>query len=239
MRLSKSIINSYLYCPMQCKLQFIDRIKVPPSEPLIRGGKVHKALELYYDNINVNNLYENYKKEINRAMFLSEEGQKYKYYITGIYNWEIIRANHCITNKKDFETYFIPKYRELKIRTEYLVGIIDVVHQLFDDRVGVFDYKSGDPLKKVPENLPSYLKEEMIFYHIIFTPEYKEKIGLLGILYTHTKDSLRVVNWTEQLQNRVLDTIDLVRNSIEMEIFPCTDAKYKCISCDYKDACKR
>lgn len=240
MNLSKSIMNSYLYCPMQCKLQFIDRIKVKPSEPLIRGIAVHKALEKYYDNLNINNMYEDYKKEIDQAMFLSEEAQKYRYYMIGIYNFEIRRALHCIKHKKELKTYFIPKYRELRIESKELgwVGYIDTIPQLFNDKLAILDYKSADPKKKIPDKLSQALQEEIMFYYILFKSVYDDEVGLLGVLYTHIKDSLRNVTYSKELEDKTMYLADFVRSSIEMDVFPKTDAKYKCVGCDYKGHCK-
>lgn len=236
MYLSKSLINSYLWCPLQCKLQFIDRIKVPLNDALIRGIAVHKAVELYYDNINTDSMYGNPAKEINRAMFLSKQAQQYRYYMIGFYNYEIIRANKCLKCEKELKTYFIPKYRELYIKSKELElsGYIDLVPKLFNDNYGIFDLKSGDPKKGAPKELPEYLKEEMMFYNILFESSHKEEIDLLGIIYTHIKDSFRKVDITDELKNTVLGIIDIVRNSIEMEIFPRTDIPSHCANCDYK-----
>ena len=236
MYLSKSIINSYLWCPLQCKLQFIDRMKVPPNEALLRGSAVHKAVELYYDELIVEDMYTDIKEEINRAMFLSGQAQKYRYYLTGYYNYEIIRANKCLKYGKDLKTYFIPKYRELYIKSKKLglSGVIDIVATLFNDNYGIFDLKSSDPKKKVSVELPDYLREEMMFYYILFENTHPEKIDLLGILYSQTKDSFRKVDITDKLKERTLMTIDIVRDGIEMEIFPSTDIPSHCVNCDYK-----
>lgn len=237
--LSKSAINGYLWCPMKYKLQFVDKIKMPPSEPLIRGKAIHSALELYYDNINVNTLYEDYKKEIDSAMFKSEQAQKYKHLMLGFYNFEVIRAGHCIKYKKDFETYFIPKYRELRISNKELelVGIIDTVPVLFNDTIGIFDYKSSE--KEPPKILSEYLKEEIMFYYILFSKEFEDKVGLLGIIYTNSDNPLRTIQHSKELEDKVYDIIDFVRTSIEMGMFPKTKETYKCNICEYKDECIR
>lgn len=231
-------MNSYLYCPMQCKIQFIDRIKVEPSEALIRGIGAHKALELYYDNIDVDALYNNYKSEITRAMFLSDEGKKWREYVMGFYSWEIIRASHCIKYEKDFETYFIPKYRELRIENKEhnLVGYIDRIDTLFTDKLALFDYKSKEPKDKVPIELPEPLQEEMVFYHILYD---SVDVDMLGILYTHTQNPLRKVVVSDTLINKVFNLINIVRDSIDMELFPYADTMHKCNMCDYKDVCSR
>jgi len=237
--LSKSMINSYLYCPMQCKLQFIDRIKVEPSEALVRGIAIHKALETYYDNLDVNDLKRDPKMAIYDAMFESEDAQKYKDYMNGIYEWEVRRAFHCMKNNKDFETYFIPKYRELKIRSEDLmwVGVIDNVSQLFDDKVILIDYKSGSLTRKIPKELPNYLKEEMMFYKILFESEYDDDIEMLGIMYTHKQNGFKNIKPTEKLRSNVITISNIVRNGIKIGIFPHTEDLYKCATCDYKNEC--
>jgi len=236
MYLSKSMLNSYLWCPLQCKLQFIDRIKVPPNDAMIRGSAVHKAIELYYNNIDIDNMYENSTKEINRAMFLSKEARNYRYFLNGYYNYEIIRANKYLKYKRDLRIYFMPKYKELYIKSKELElsGIIDIVAKLSNDNYGIFDFKSGDPEKKIPEKLPDYLKEEMMFYYILFGNTHTEKIDLLGILYTQIKDSFRKVDIIDELQVRTLTMIDIVRDGIEMKIFPRTDIPSHCANCDYK-----
>jgi len=237
MYLSKSTINSYLWCPLQCKLQFIDKIRVPPNEAMLRGTAVHKAVELYYDELIVENMYNNVAKEIDRAMFTSKQANTYRYYMTGFYNYEITRAHKCLKCKPDLlNIYFLPKYKELYMKSKELElsGRLDIVARLFNDKYGIFDLKSGDPKKKVPLKLPDYLSEEMMFYYILFEDTHPEEIDLLGILYSQIKDSFRKVDITDELRKRTIMTTDIVRNGIEIEVFPRTDIPGHCVNCDYK-----
>ena len=44
---SFSRYNTYKQCPLKAKLQFIDKIVAPPSEPMARGSKIHDIAEQY------------------------------------------------------------------------------------------------------------------------------------------------------------------------------------------------
>ena len=49
MRLSKSKINTYLKCPLEFRLQYIEEIEAEPNEYMVLGSDVHSVAETFAD----------------------------------------------------------------------------------------------------------------------------------------------------------------------------------------------
>ena len=162
--------------------------------------------------------------------------------MNGYCYFEIKRAVNCIKSGRELKDYFVPMYREIKLRSKEhdLVGVIDRVDRLFTDKVGVFDYKSSDPLKKKKLELTDAQKEELAIYQILYEENFpNDEVDLLGILWTHVRDSIRKFKPEEKYKIKILQTADIVRGAIENSIFPLTDNTFYCHGCDVKNGCSR
>jgi len=126
--LSKTSILTYLRCPYKWKLQFIDKKEVEKPPSMERGIHIHKCIENFYQNLNIEN--DEIKNCDVPEKFLKFENKR-------------LRA--C-KKKKDFMKYFKPLYQELKLidEKEKIKGIVDAIFiNPENDEYIVIDWKSG------------------------------------------------------------------------------------------------
>ena len=148
--LSKSQINTYLSCPYKWKRFYIDKIKSKGSTAMIRGIKIHKNVEKFYDNVEIVNNYIQYKQKYGVPKKFIE--------------FENNRLKSC---GKDIDKYFKPLFQELKVHSEEMGmrGFIDAVYlNPKDDGLIIIDYKTG---RYYPEKYDDYRFELAIYKELL------------------------------------------------------------------------
>ena len=150
--LSKSSIKTYTQCPYKWKLKYIDKLKEPEGEALIRGSAAHKLIEVFYKT---NVFFEN-----GEFAFTDCDRELYEFR-----ELERRRMLALLNNKKDPQKYFFPLFQEKKILNNILSlnGIVDAVYlNDADDEYIVIDYKTG----KFDGTINKY-RRELAFYKIL------------------------------------------------------------------------
>jgi RecB family exonuclease len=226
MKLSYSGISTYLECPLQYKLIYKDRLKIPAKPYFSFGSSLHKAAEFFYSAMlatppTLDELLKYYEENWESEGFESEEDER-KHFETGI---EILKKFHEI-NSKDYK---IPLAVEQSFNVDLngivLTGIIDRVDKLPSGNLEIIDYKSG---KKFPtiEELNENL--QLSIYHIAAEKTwgiFPEKLTIYHLRSNTPLSSQRTpeqVRKTMELMLDVSNEIDKGNFDPELHLFcPC------------------
>ncbi len=181
LRMSKSSLGSFLWCPFKYKASYIYGLNEEETEDMVRGTNVHSIVEYFWDNVTdvkqeaVELLQKGEEREAKKLLkkvipdppmpyLLGEEAvidqwfewQWNRFNVTEGFNWEAIgnevSAHACIDVSVDGETYPV-----------HLRGFIDTV---FSDGNGGFvlmELKTG----KWNQRKAKSMREEMQFYRLM------------------------------------------------------------------------
>lgn len=153
MKLSKSKINSYLKCPLEFKLQYIDEIECKPNKYMILGSDVHEIAETFaekfgdeLDNVDIDN-------ELTRIA-----------YDLNLYDLD----DHVENLGSFFREMFVENDYKLFSQEEYLLdethrfsGICDIILEDENGDLVVIDYKTGN------SNSFSRYRRELCYYKLL------------------------------------------------------------------------
>lgn len=155
MKLSKSRIFSFAFCPKQFEWTYIKGYRQPETQAMLVGTRIHEFFDRFFDHYNK---VKNWADLIPEDMCSSERDMIYFFF-----NYEKARL-------KAGEEIFKPLFREEYVETDEFLGYIDRVDDLGDGNVRLVEYKTGKTQN------PSRIKQEMQFYRLLFEavhPEYK------------------------------------------------------------------
>ena len=234
--ISKSKMVCYDTCPHKYFIRYIEKIKLPTlARPLVVGIDAHRNLENYVKKIDLNLVKENPREGVETAMFQGLMDHQ-KELLTGFKELEIQRASKCIKMDKPLEKYFLPKHTELKIRSDKLgiVGVIDRVDTLFNDTIGIFDYKTGNK-----KEISKWNELELMTYYMLYKDKYPtEDVATSGIIYVSHMNPFKRLIPTPSLEAKIKTYIDNIRESIELDLFAVPDDPMYC-PCEYADYCTK
>lgn len=222
--LSKSKINMYLNCPHRYKLIYIDGLKEPVSEVMIRGSNVHKDIE---------NFYKNGVEWKDKDYFFKPVNVNLKNFI----EFERKRAEKCKKHDNP-KKYFMPVFVEKKIKNKVLKvsGIIDAVFYDYNEGNGdyiIIDWKTG----KFRENYKSNYRRELAIYKILLDNSglLDKPIKYYGMFFTDANHL-----FFEEAKNvsvkAAYKMILNVRNKIRNSKFGCNITPL-CNWCGFKKSC--
>jgi len=230
-RLSPSAVNTYFYCPMKFKLQYMEKKQAPTkAKCLIDGITLHSYYELFYKEMPEKITKDYFDFYYNRLP--KEVKENYK---EDIHNF--LEFNRRVFDSS--ETGFLkPLATEEKIFDKELnfVGVIDCV---FTDgkNILVLDFKTGKPKTKIPEDYEFQLASYVHLWKI-FRPDLPATH--VGILYTKGKIGKNnpLTKDVDSLDSSILfKKINEVNDNIEKENLPRTENSYKCRFCDVAMYC--
>lgn len=213
MRLSYSAMSTFNQCPLKYKWQYIDRIKVPPTQDLFFGSLIHSILEYALKNSQtiqpIDKLIEYYTYRWNPAVFKDEVSAK-EYFDSGM---EMLKTFHS-SYKPGLTTILnIEKFFEIPWQGHVIVGKIDRIDRLPTGELEIIDYKTN---KKLPGEDDFKFDLQLPLYHwaakIIWNDADKIKLTLYFLRYNKklTPDNLKSL---DQLQKYILDTISAIQSS--------------------------
>lgn len=144
-RLSATSLETYLRCPQQWKLKYVDGLEEAPKPFFNLGSAVHAALETMFDRrvaepAPLEEVLESFREEFDSDAYPTEE-ERERRRADGLRMvrefWEKhaggdFRPPLAVEKRLDFEVEGVP-----------FVGFVDRIDKVDDDHVRVVDYKTG------------------------------------------------------------------------------------------------
>lgn len=227
--LSKSQINTFRQCPNKWKLIYIDKLEGVPSRQMIRGKKIHKEIEEFYKNIELQGIGKGIPKIVPKKNMSN---------IRKFVEFEQKRIKECVNRRKEFELrYFKPIAQELKIESEELKlrGIIDAIYMNpKDGGIIIIDWKSG---KYRPYNISEYRFELAIYKELLEkSGKVGGKIKYWGIFFVDA-GKLFFERINDKFIKNMYKKVEKVRADIEKKEYPCKMGVL-CRWCEFQDVCE-
>jgi RecB family exonuclease len=236
-RLSYSAISTYLNCPLQYKLQYLDGLPTLPSPALSFGSSLHSALEWLYsvptpDPPPLPGLLEHLESCWVSEGYESAE-EEARYFLQGRSTLEVYYRNHVSNNPAGFR---LPAAVEHKFVIDLgfcdLSGVIDRLDR--DDCGGfeIVDYKTNrrlPPARRLNEDL------QLPLYQIAAQRIWEVPVSRVTFHYLMMDHKASFIISPER-ERQALSTVERVAASIEREEFePCRNNL--CPWCDYIGQC--
>jgi RecB family exonuclease len=223
MRLSKSAIEAFGFCPYSFWVKYIQKFKTPPNEAMLRGTRFHDFAEKFFDKCD-ELPPERWEEFVDET--LKEDEQEYQ-------RWFIQkeRARYEKLLDEGKEDYFIPVYREVHINSTDLKlhGYIDRIdcNDRHKKTFTLVEYKTSKKHK------PADVKRELSYYRMLWDSEMSEEGTITQLLiinpecqeYAYYKISDRNMNAARNLMIKL-------REAIAADDFPRPMNTYKCQYCD-------
>lgn len=210
--LSKSQANLFLQCPYKWKKVYLDKISSIPSPAQARGISIHKKIEKFYKNLQL---------DIDLKHFL---------------NFELKRIKDMIKKGKFDKKYFYPIFQELKMKNEELglKGICDAVFiNPNDDKLIIIDWKTG---KYYPDKFDDYRFELAVYAELLkHSGKVDESPAYWGI-YFSDQDKLFFEKIDDAHIKKMYDTMHQVRKGIESGEYKPKRNEW-CYWCQFKREC--
>ena len=229
MKLSKTKINTYLRCPFQFRLKYIDEIEGEANKYMILGRKVHKVAEIFLKEFKDNLSQINIDYELRK--------------IENNLNYEL---TYHIDNLSKFFKIVESKYKVIGIEKELvsdelnLTGICDVILENSEGNLIIIDYKTGN------SNSFSKHRLELCYYKLLVEEYYNRKVSHVGVFFTKNgrlrlleiddNPSIRKYLQPIEIQNaiEIMNDIELKINREEFS----PNKQYTCRFCEYYDFCR-
>lgn len=216
MKLSKSKIFAYDFCPLSFKLVYIDGIEKEETPEMIVGNRIHEFFDKFFKHYQ-----EKPWVDLVPEDFSDQE-------------LEMVDFFFDVEYKRLFEEVevFEPMATELFIENSEYRGYIDRIDDLGNDNVRLVEYKTGKS-----HNI-SKLKQEMHFYKMLFEQEYPEYNVTEFRVYNPNLKILEDFGVNSRSMTYLMKKIDTLKNAIETNEFPvkCNFNKwFACGLCDLQD----
>ncbi|HIQ25603.1 MAG TPA: PD-(D/E)XK nuclease family protein [Persephonella sp.] len=233
--ISPTKFTTYAYCPYKFFLENIigiqeveepDRTKISPIE---KGILVHKILEDFYKNLDLENLEEYLRKElleIEKKFFLKINDllkpiipSKQPFELekaTTLYN-RLIKFIKEDTQRLKIQQKEVPKkLLEKEFQNKYFKGKIDRVDEDKTGNYYIYDYKTGEnPVKNLEEEIKSKYIQLIIYKN--FLENQNKQIKEIGIFAVNDKYGNFVYSINDEetfkkLQNHLNVLLDLLKS---------------------------
>ncbi len=168
MRISYSALETFQQCPLKYKLQYIDKIKVPPSKEAVFGTLIHETLRMFHDPARPlppteEELLKFYTQNWNFDVFDNpdEEAAIFQQGIKMLKDY--YAKNYSINfNIVDLESRFEAPIEEGS-EVHLITGKIDRIDKLPDGSFEIIDYKTT---KKMPSQKIVNENLQLSVYHL-------------------------------------------------------------------------
>lgn len=233
MKLNYSSISTYQTCPLQYKLQFIDKLPRKPSYALSFGDSLHRIIEYFYSVP--------YPKPYSLEQLLSRLKKVWRSDGYASRSEEEAHFNHAVqvltifyqSNVSNFQLPVALEHRfALNLGSYTLSGKIDKMDKLKSGGFEIIDFKTNrrlPPLDKVKEDL------QLSIYHLAaqhiwgIEPEKLTLYFLLPNQKISTTRSLKQIEETINIINSVAEDITAERfEPRENNLCPWCDYQYHC-----------
>ena len=232
MRLSKTKVNTYLKCPLEFRLKYIDEIEVPQNEFMALGSDVHLIAEKFtakfqdeLDDVDIRN-------ELLKIAHEEDIGYDVGEHIDNLatfFHEAFINNNFTLFS---YEEHIVDEENDFS-------GICDIILEDENGELVVIDYKTSK------SNSFSRYRLELCYYKLLVENVYKKPVSQVGIFFTKN-GRLRLLNVYNVNNKRLflnnkeisdaVDTLRQVRSEIDDEKFH-PNRQFLCRYCTYKDIC--
>lgn len=220
LRVSKSSLGAYNFCPQQYFIKYILGVKEPQNDNMVRGSNVHDATEDFYNDVNVSyaasmrsygydrvlEYFKGFIPDSNPKRGLFELGEQKHLEI--LFEAEAKRFMTCDP------LHFLPVGNEVTLDAVveiegvlvHLTGIVDRIFMDENNDIHIHELKTG-VWKHKPSKLLS-MQKEMAYYVYLMTQTDHEKLGGINAAYwgwDHTAGLL------DQYDDRVYRFIEIVQ----------------------------
>ncbi len=233
MRLNYSSISTYQTCPLQYKLQYIEKIPRKPSYALSFGDSLHKTIEYFYSVP--------YPKPYSLEQILDHLKKVWRSDGYASRSEEEAHFNHALqvltifyqSNLTDFQLPVAIEYRfELKIDNLTLTGKIDKMDKLKSGGFEITDFKTNrrlPPLQKIRADL------QLSIYHLAAQHIWGVEPEKLTHYFLLPNQKVSTTRSQEQIEE-TLNIIRSIAEDITAEIFNPHENNL-CPWCDYQCYC--
>ena len=247
--ISYSQIQTFNFCPLHYKLQYILKVPTSPSAALSFGSSLHAALRDFYQQASQNAALKNGEiiKILEKSWIdegyasrahLDEAFEKAKYVLLRYLKNNMTRENIKLVKVEIPFNFFLKKpknpFTNLKV-----AGRIDRIDRIANNKIEIIDYKTGSNVpnqKEVDNNLQLTLyalgaienKDNIIFSK-------KPEDILLSLYYLEEEKKLTTTRTKEQLEDAKTKILEIVEE-IEKSDFTCSGSTF-CQNCEYKMLC--
>jgi RecB family exonuclease len=232
---SFSRLNSFIQCPYQFKLQYIDEVKGIQNFFAEYGSFCHEILEKYCKNeLSIFELVNEYENKYWQSINFKAPPNKYvdlnqNYYNQGLEyfeNFEVFEDYKILAVEKEV-SFEIDKYK--------FKGYIDLLLEDKNGSLHIADHKSSDPKSKKSEKAQEYFKQ-MYFYSIPIFNEYgkypiKLHINAFRKQQWFTEDFN--INKVDEVKSWALETINKINK--EIKYLPKSDRFFCSFLCNYRN----
>lgn len=223
MRLSKSAIESFGYCPYSFFLKYIQKFKTPPNEAMLRGTRFHKFAEEFFDKCD-EIAPEDWEQMIDTT--LKEDEQEYQ-------RWFIEQERNRYNKLLDEGNtdLFIPEFREVHFNSPELKlhGYIDRIDCNNKEKktYTLVEYKTSKKYK------PADVKRELSYYRMLWDATMADVGTITHLLIVNPECcEYQYYKVSDRNMNAAKNMIIKVREALAKNDFPKPMNMYKCAYCD-------
>ena len=232
-RLSASSLKTYLRCPQQWKLKYVDRLP-EEKKPFFNLGKaVHAALEAVYDRrvaapAPLDEALAAFEEAFDPEAYASEE-EAGRNRADGRRMVEDFHAKHAqgfepalaVEKRLDFEVEGVP-----------FVGYVDRIDKVDDGRIRVVDYKTGGSfdLDRVRTD------RQLTLYQMGCEQKLGMEVDALTLYHVPSQTPFEVPRHPAEREEAVREDVRRAARGIEGEAFE-PDPGHYCDWCDFRSHC--
>jgi len=248
LKISPSLINSYINCPRAFYYSTILEINIAEQnwDSANFGTAVHKTLENAEKRKlesgsypTLNNMLEDFSKIMDYSYF-TNDAEREKFEKKGE---KMIREYYPEFAQNEFDKLFAIEFVVNNITDENykLTGKIDRIEKNEDGTYSLYDYKTGTRTSEkqvdIEGNKSDYYRQ-LCFYKYVFEKMTGEKVSSCGLIFLEdtTKKVIKYLekNDIEHIEKTIKDTIQKIEN-LEFDM---TKDEKNCKFCPYKRQCR-
>ncbi len=232
-RLSASSLKTYLRCPQQWKLKYVDRLPEEPKPFFNLGSAVHAALEAFYEKRlteppPLEEVLAAFEEEFDPDAYPTEEERERRHRN----GREMVRAyyeKHAADFRPAFDT---EKRLAFEVEGVPFTGFVDRLDKLEGEKLRVVDYKTGGAfdLERVKTD------RQLTLYQLGVEQMYGMPVDRLALYHVNSQTLLEAPRHPEERIEALKATVRDVARGIREERFE-PDPGHYCKWCDFQPHC--
>lgn len=232
-RLSASSLKTYLRCPQQWKLKYVDRLPEEPKPFFNLGSAVHAALEAFYEKRlteppPLEEVLAAFEEEFDPDAYPTEEERERRHRN----GREMVRAyyeKHAADFRPAFDT---EKRLSFEVEGVPFTGFVDRLDKLEGEKLRIVDYKTGGAfdLERVKTD------RQLTLYQLGVEQMYGMPVDRLALYHVNSQTLLEAPRHPEERIEALKATVRDVERGIREERFE-PDPGHYCKWCDFQPHC--